>query len=370
MKCNLLPTGLLCLACLLAPLFSFGQMAFTPLNGPFGGRIFDMAERPDGALFLSSSAGVFRSADGGDTWVSASTGLSNAGFYGSGSFAKLTDGTLFLQSDALYRYDPNIAAWKLLPSPPFSRMAADSQNRLWANAGSGATWISEDAGANFTQVLTDMQVPGSAIDHFCVWNDDHGLMDIWLKGVYHFNRAGQLTPVTFPKSVSGSIAKLEYHPATGVAWCLYWSGDLFRSVDGGINWLEVSVNGASGKIAALIFDANDGAYIYAYDNKIYFSKDNGASWNAQPGQYKSIGVPQYAFLNKANQSCTITVTTVPNNRFPVPTIWASAGKICNRDSGTRKYRKSCKTGRAACTWPVARTPAGLFRPIRGRTGKN
>ena len=52
------------------------KIGWTQTNGPYGGTITALHTTPEGTLFAGTSeGGIFRSADGGDTWVSASEGL-------------------------------------------------------------------------------------------------------------------------------------------------------------------------------------------------------------------------------------------------------------------------------------------------------
>lgn len=52
------------------------KISWTQTNGPYGGTITALHATPEGILFAGTSeGGIFRSADGGDTWVSTSAGL-------------------------------------------------------------------------------------------------------------------------------------------------------------------------------------------------------------------------------------------------------------------------------------------------------
>jgi len=52
------------------------KIGWTQTNGPYGGTIIALHATPEGKLFAGTSAGgIFRSTDGGETWVSASEGL-------------------------------------------------------------------------------------------------------------------------------------------------------------------------------------------------------------------------------------------------------------------------------------------------------
>ncbi len=52
------------------------KIGWTQTNGPYGGTIISLHATPEGILFAGTSeGGIFRSTDGGETWVSASEGL-------------------------------------------------------------------------------------------------------------------------------------------------------------------------------------------------------------------------------------------------------------------------------------------------------
>ena len=52
------------------------KIGWTQTNGPYGGTIIALHATPEGILFAGTSeGGIFRSTDGGETWVSASEGL-------------------------------------------------------------------------------------------------------------------------------------------------------------------------------------------------------------------------------------------------------------------------------------------------------
>ena len=52
------------------------DIGWTQTNGPYGGTVMALHATPEGTLFAGTGGGgIFRSTDGGDTWVSASEGL-------------------------------------------------------------------------------------------------------------------------------------------------------------------------------------------------------------------------------------------------------------------------------------------------------
>ena len=53
-----------------------GEIDWTQTGGPYGGTIMSLHATPEGILFAGTNrGGIFRSTDGGDTWVSANEGL-------------------------------------------------------------------------------------------------------------------------------------------------------------------------------------------------------------------------------------------------------------------------------------------------------
>lgn len=73
-----LGTAVFSVAALLAPLCArtaVGQAASPGGFGPFGGDVYSLAAGASGALYAGTARGVFRSPDGGATWVFSSAGI-------------------------------------------------------------------------------------------------------------------------------------------------------------------------------------------------------------------------------------------------------------------------------------------------------
>ena len=51
------------------------NIGWTQTNGPYGGTVMALHATPEGTLFAGTGGGIFRSTDGGNTWVSVSEGL-------------------------------------------------------------------------------------------------------------------------------------------------------------------------------------------------------------------------------------------------------------------------------------------------------
>ena len=83
------------------------------------------------------------------------------------------------------------------------------------------------------------------------------------------------------------------------------SGDIFRSIDGGANWSAVDISGLTGHSSGNanadylngVASNGAGAWMFAQDNRIYYSTDDGASWavsvpnwsnNESPGKPQGI----------------------------------------------------------------------------------
>jgi uncharacterized protein (DUF736 family) len=156
-----------------------GVNFWTPL-GPDGGSIDTLAASPaqPGLLYATSFAGLFRSADGGATWVRKSRGLVG---YVTGVVADpQSAGTVYAIGEfGLVRSVDAAASWSLLPQLPgsdafiaSSALAIDPQSPatmyaggysfVWKSVDTGATWTKlTAAGRSFATVAVDPGNPAT-----------------------------------------------------------------------------------------------------------------------------------------------------------------------------------------------------------------
>ncbi len=208
------------------------------IGGPPHGHINTVVPAPShpDILYAGGPYGeIFRSADGGATWIRRSIG-------------DLTEGITGLAVDPT---DPD----RLL-------VALGNQAEgvfLWLSADGGATWIPAEKGNQFDAGTVFF----AANDPDVIYTDQHISRDggtTW--GQYEFpNRRTRL---------------LKFHPTDPNT--LYWSrgADLWKSIDGGLSWDTI----LTPNISAMIFDQANPWVIYAASRGfgIHRSADGGATW--------------------------------------------------------------------------------------------
>ncbi len=184
---------------------------------------------------VSIGDGVYRSTDGGETWV-------HAGLPDSERIAKIIVDPR--SSDTVYVCVPG---------------------RLWSDSTDRGLYKSTDGGRSWSLVLKGAN-PSTGCGSVAM---DPSNPDVLLAGMWDFRRQGW----TFRSGGNGP------HATSG-------SG-LYRSSDGGRTWKEQTQQGLPpkpyGRIA-VAFAPNDASTVYAFvestDSKLLFSHDGGATWEA------------------------------------------------------------------------------------------
>lgn len=266
-------------------------------------RLYAVAVSPDDsriAFVGSPDIGVYRSTDGGPTWLS--TGLSN----------------------------------------PIQDLAiAQSQADTIYAAGYGS-YRTIDGGASWTQVRSGFWSRSAAIDPFNADTAYVGTSSPWLGSVHKTTDAGASWSVLPVQSAIGEITGIAVDPVdtstlyVGKSWD---GGGLYKSTDGGTLWAKLNLEIGIGSVAA----APSSRYmVYAGGqwSGVYQSRNGGTTWtdksNGLPGEAaRALAIdptdPEivYAGLNNngvwkyippsPTPTPTSTATSTPT-RTPTPTV--------------------------------------------------
>lgn len=232
------------------------------------------------AWFVGSSDGVYRSTDEGRFWQSSSTGLTASAVHDltvdphrPGILYATLDGDLYKSSDAG-------ATWTELPSiSHVNELAFDPKTPsvLYAGTATGV-WRSRNAGTTWDQIRAELNVIRLEIDPadpltIYIGSPTAGIRKS-VDGGINWSQAGPDVP-GFSAYI---LAIAPSDPRT-----LYTAGDpegLFKSTDGGATWVNVAGGLPSQHLNAVAVDPRDPDVVYAapFNGLVYKSTDGGATW--------------------------------------------------------------------------------------------
>ncbi len=252
---------------------------------PSVGYVVTLVANPQGHLFAASyTSGVYRSTNGGTTWVQANSGLMFSSALG--LTVNPLNGDLFVSSGArIYRSTSNGDSWVVQDSTTFPsgawRLVVNNQGTLFGSPNtSDSLRRSSDLGRTWTIVHTglpygfvqDMRIHSNGEIFIAMHND-------WL---FHSSNNGenwQALPRPSPP--------LPYVDADAIAFGsgseLYVGDDgwgFFKSTDGGLSWVQL--NGGLPNLYVWALAVNNQGHLFAglASNGIYRSTNGGAQWDS------------------------------------------------------------------------------------------
>jgi uncharacterized protein DUF11/sortilin (neurotensin receptor 3) len=218
-------------------------------RGPEGGEIRTLVVDPQTSTTVyagTGGGGVFRSVDGGATWVAMNLGL--------------TDGTV-----------PVLA---IDPQTPSTLYAGTAQSGVFRSVNGGATW--DHTG------LSAVSVASFAIDP----QTSSVYAGTTTGGIFHSLDAGVSWSAVNVGLTNLYVTALAIDPQTPSTMYAGTSGQgVFRSIDNGASWAPV-VNGLTGLVvASLVVDPQTPSTLYAAtsDGGVFRTADSGATWTAANG---------------------------------------------------------------------------------------
>jgi len=234
-------------------------------TGPYGVRIYGLAIAPNNSQVIyaatpDGTVNVYKSADGGITWVSSSDGIpEGVGAYGG------------------FVFDPD---------DPSTVYVATEQG-VYKNLNAGGTWelksTIEMSGTGQTYLIRAWSIANSPVDG-TLYVGAYGSFPGGIGGVFRSKDGGEtwehVADAEVTASVISAIAVAPSAPHIIYAGG-YFGGGVFKSTDGGESWQSIGGGfGAYPDIYCLAVDPYDSQVVYmgtAHDG-IYKTTNGGQSW--------------------------------------------------------------------------------------------
>ncbi len=279
-------------------------LALSPLSfawdwrplGPQGGLVTAIAVTPNGGAWYAalSDAGLYRSLDGGASWVAISPG--NMRWLPTVTLDPTNPSVIYVGGDGsgVFRSSDGGSSWNAigLPGRTVTAIAVDPTNPSRIFAGTGCNWgcsieglyRTEDGGATWTEVNAGLPA-GVPINALLARAD--GSIFAGSAGAYRSLDHGQTWQQVGGSNMNQQI--LCFLNPSGSPSTIYAGsahGGMYRSTDGGASWvlinhgLEGQVPGVNTAVPAMAADPAMPLRIYAGVNTlgVYRSDDGGNNW--------------------------------------------------------------------------------------------
>ena len=241
---------------------------------------------PGGAWIGTEGLGVFRTLDGGRSWVPSRRGLGASDVF-TFAFDPFQPNTFYTVNWAgLQRSVDAGASWSRLvawPYLPITSLAADPRQPglLYAGTSFRGLFVSRDRGAHWQRSLRNFDAPTVALDPL-----QPGVVYAAGTQLWRSSDSGStwklLPDKILPANVVVKIEFSPHHPDTlylldaGSSGNIFYPGSLSRSTDGGNTWKRLVRFGAS----SLAFDPRtpDLLYLGTATGAVRRSRDGGRTW--------------------------------------------------------------------------------------------
>ena len=258
--------------------------SWTQTKGPYGGTITSLYATPEGVLFVGTlGVGIFRSTDGGDTWVPASEGLRVSSYNRLSSIRALTQkgNTLYAGTDGGLFYSINGGdSWQQLTHFQndwgIPEIATIGETFYIRRIGQENAFFSNDNGKSWTQI------DGS----LTIWGGTRLLANgttLFAQTRHHVFRlkAGENSwtklIIKYPwtkTTVESDVTK--FAVSDEIICAATTDGGLFRSTDMGDSWQSIkpqAMQDFDGELAVM-----GNTVFWIGNGQIFRSTNAGASW--------------------------------------------------------------------------------------------
>jgi len=246
-------------------------------------------------LYVTTLGGIFRSADGGANWTILNTGISN--FYGvSIAIDPATTTTLYTSSgSSIYKSMDGGTNWTAINNTIGGLITIDPAipSTLYIGRGDGV-YKSTDSGVNWTAAnagisnKTVMQLTIDPVTTTTLYATVSGYLFDTDIGVYKSTDGGASWAIMNTGMGNAFVRDLAIDPVDPstlyvgtqfLPFMSYGSGALFKSTDGGANWIVMNKGLSARDIATIAFDPSVSSTVYTVaDGEVYRSVDGGNNW--------------------------------------------------------------------------------------------
>ncbi|MEK7256790.1 MAG: hypothetical protein AAB316_18695, partial [Bacteroidota bacterium] len=274
----------LLLAALAPAMIAFGQNYWSPLAGPYGIPLAEMAVTDNGLVYLfTQNKGVLRSDNDGESWLPLNDGLPQFAYPYVTYVATAPGGKVYISDGTtMYRLSSSGNSWQNIslnfPDYP-DQIFTNPQGHLFVTAYGfpGAVFRSTNQGSTYTTWLPEGSLEGFYFDFAFLGSGKNFAFatDFWEWKLYKISDNGsQVTPLTQGLS---EMYELMYHPSGN----LFLGGDLLlRSSDEGSSWDTLEILPGSTSAGVFTLDLHPSGDIYAQTGAgVFISKDLGDTWS-------------------------------------------------------------------------------------------
>lgn len=233
-------------------------------GGPEGGAVDAFAISPnfavDQTLFAGTNGGgVFKTTDGGQSWVEVKSGLTNLTVYVLGISPAFTSDNLIMAGtnySGLFRSTDGGASWAQMPSPlnsgeiraiVFSPAFAADRTLYVSRGNTDALYRSTDGGATWTDIRGNIgSVSVGAVAVSPAFSADNTVIALTSAGVYKStNRGNTWTAINtgLSSTALADLRTLAFSPAYASDQTLFLGtgrAGIWRSTNGGASWAAIN----------------------------------------------------------------------------------------------------------------------------------
>jgi photosystem II stability/assembly factor-like uncharacterized protein len=197
-----------------------------------------IAAAPDGAIYVGTSQGVFRSDDGGTTWTPTALAegyIRQVVVDGRGSIYAGQQG----MGGGVLRSDDSGASWRMVHGPFMGRggiidWMSVRKDDVLLGLYSQVPMYSRDRGESWEYLGSLFELPEwNAIANDMIETSNGALLATWVRGIARSVDGGQRFEHVY---AGGSVQQLTIDAATGALFAMRDDGAVLRSTDDGITW--------------------------------------------------------------------------------------------------------------------------------------